>query len=128
MSKVIPLVSLLKEAAATEHECTGSSFSAELAKQTQHGFRGIEACHSPVVSTFLYIRFKNLAFRDKDNVENTKKRLITEMQENYQQTSELSSAVPQAAASSPGPSSASPGSHAPTSSSAQVKKRNMGCF
>lgn len=43
MSKVIPLVSLLKEAAATEHECTGSSFSAELAKQTQHRFIGIEA-------------------------------------------------------------------------------------
>lgn len=124
LSKVIPLVSLLRAAAATEHQGTGSSLSAELALQTQRRFRGIEACHSLAASTFLDIRFENLAFRDKDNVENMKKRLITEMQ-----ASESSSAAPQAAASSPGPSSASapgpssasPGSPAPTSSSAQVK-------
>lgn len=57
-----------------------------------------------------------------------KKRLISEMQETYQLTSESSSAAPQAAASAPGPSSASPGSPAPTSSSAQVKKGIWAAF
>ena len=106
MSKVIPLVSLLhRAAAATEHQ--GSSLSAQLALQIQRRFRGIETCHSLAASTFLDVRFKNLAFRDKDNVENMKKRLLTEMQETYQLTSESSSAAPQAAASSSAPSSAS---------------------
>ncbi|KAI3374717.1 hypothetical protein L3Q82_021017 [Scortum barcoo] len=80
---------------------------------------GIETCHSLPASTFLDVRFKNLAFCDKDNVENMH---LTEMQETYKLTSEVSSAAPPAAASAPGPSSASPGSPAPTSSSAPVKK------
>ena len=106
VSKVIPLVSLLhRAAAATEHQ--GSSLSAQLALQIQRRFRGIETCHSLAASTFLDVRFKNLAFRDKDNVENMKTRLLTEMQETYQLTSESSSAAPQAAASSSAPSSAS---------------------
>ncbi|XP_041846931.1 E3 SUMO-protein ligase ZBED1-like [Melanotaenia boesemani] len=119
VSKVIPLVSLLhRAAAATEHQ--GSSLSAELGLQIQCRFHGIETCYSLAASTFLDIRFKNLVFRDKDNVE--KHVLLTEMQETYHLTSESSSAGPPAAASSPGPSSASLGSPAPTSSSAQVKK------
>lgn len=61
---------------------------------------------SLAASTFLDVRFKNLAFREKDNVENMKKRLLTEMRETYQLTSESSSAAPPAAASAPGPNSA----------------------
>ena len=84
MSKVIPLVSPLhRAAAAIEHQ--GRSLSAQLALQIQRRFCGIETCHSIAASTSLDVRFKNLAFRD--NVENVKKRLLTEMQETYQLTS-----------------------------------------
>ncbi|MBN3281745.1 ZBED4 protein, partial [Polyodon spathula] len=61
VSKVIPLVSLLlRAAAATERQ--GSSLDTELALQCQRRFRGIETFHSLAASTFLDIRFKNLAF------------------------------------------------------------------
>ncbi|XP_077096440.1 E3 SUMO-protein ligase ZBED1-like [Siphateles boraxobius] len=80
VSKVIPLVSLLLRAsAATERQ--GSSFATELAQQCQRRFRGIETIHSLGASTFLDIRFKHLAFRDKDHVEAVKKRLLSEMRD-----------------------------------------------
>lgn len=77
VSKVIPLVSLLLGATAAS-ERQGSSFATELA---QRRFRGIETLHSLTASTFLDIRFKHLAFRDKDHVEAVKKRLLSEMQD-----------------------------------------------
>jgi len=80
VSKVIPLVSLLlKASAATERQ--GSSFAKELAQQCQRRFCGIETKHSLGASTFLDIRFKHLAFRDKDHVEAVKKRLLSEMRD-----------------------------------------------
>ncbi|MGH0136788.1 UNVERIFIED_CONTAM: hypothetical protein FKN15_062076 [Acipenser sinensis] len=108
VSKVIPLVSLLLSTAAL---------------QCQRRFRGIETFHSLAASTFLDIRFKNLAFRDRDNVETMKKRMLTEMQEIHQPTSEsplpgsTSAPVP-SSASAPMPRFASPVTPASTPSSA----------
>ncbi|MGH0115901.1 UNVERIFIED_CONTAM: hypothetical protein FKN15_054257 [Acipenser sinensis] len=122
VSKVIPLVLLLlRAAAATERQ--GSSLATELALQCQRRFRGIETFHSLDASAFLDIRFKNLAFRDRDNVETMKKRMLTEMQEVHQPTSEspppgsTSAPVP-SSASAPMPRFASPVTPASTPSSA----------
>ncbi|MBN3283372.1 ZBED4 protein, partial [Polyodon spathula] len=71
VSKVIPLVSLLLRAAAAI-ERQGSSLAAELGLQCQSRFRGIETFHSLAA----------------DNVETMKKRMLTEMQEVHQPTSE----------------------------------------
>ncbi|MGH0114649.1 UNVERIFIED_CONTAM: hypothetical protein FKN15_031791 [Acipenser sinensis] len=75
-------ISFERAAAATERQ--GSSLATELALQCQRRFRGIETFHSLDASAFLDIRFKNLAFRDRDNVETMKKRMLTEMQEVHQ--------------------------------------------
>lgn len=72
ISKVIPLVSLLLRATAAS-ERQGCSFAAELAQQCQRRFRGVETLHSLAASTFLDMRFKHLAFCDKDHVEAVKK-------------------------------------------------------
>ncbi|KAK6470307.1 zinc finger BED domain-containing protein 1-like [Huso huso] len=114
VSKVIPLVSLLlRAAAATERQ--GSSLATELALQCQGRFRGIETFHSLAASTFLDIRFKNLAFRDRDNVETMKTRMLTEMQEVHQPTSE---SPPPGSTSAPMPRFVSPVTPASTPSSA----------
>ncbi|MGH0159335.1 UNVERIFIED_CONTAM: hypothetical protein FKN15_045766 [Acipenser sinensis] len=122
VSKVIPLVSLLlRAAAATERQ--GSCLATELALQCQRRFCVIETFHSLAASTFLDIRFKNLAFRDRDNVETMKKQMLTEMQEVHQPTSEspspgsTSAPVP-SSASAPMPRFASPVTPASTPSSA----------
>ncbi|KAI7789919.1 hypothetical protein IRJ41_016970, partial [Triplophysa rosa] len=80
VSKVIPLVSLLLRATVVS-ERQGCSFATELAQQCHRRFRGIETLHSLAASTFLDIRLKHLAFRDKDHVEIVKKRLLSEMQD-----------------------------------------------
>lgn len=83
VSKVIPLVSLIHRAiAACEHQ--GSSLATQLAQQCQRRFGCTETMHCLAASTFLDVRFKHLGFRDKDNVEAIKIRLLTEMQEIYQ--------------------------------------------
>lgn len=78
VSKVIPLVSLIHRAVAA-CERQGSSLATQLAQQCQRRFRGIESIHCRAASTFLDVRFKHLGFRDKDNVEVMKKRLLSEM-------------------------------------------------
>lgn len=83
VSKVIPLVSLIHRAVAA-CERQGSSLATQLAQQCQRRFRGIESIHCLAASTFLDVRFKHFGFRDKDNVEVMKKRLLSEMQEVYQ--------------------------------------------
>ncbi|RXM27657.1 E3 ubiquitin-protein ligase TRIM56 [Acipenser ruthenus] len=121
LNKVMLDLGKLKAAAATERQ--GSSLATELALQCQRRFRGIETFHSLAASTFLDIRFKNLAFRDRDNVETMKKRMLTEMQEVHQPTSEspppgsTSAPVP-SSASAPMPRFASPVTPASTPSSA----------
>ncbi|KAA0714611.1 hypothetical protein E1301_Tti020309 [Triplophysa tibetana] len=91
ISKVIPLVSLLLRAtAASEHQ--GCSFATELAQQCHRRFRGVETIHSLAASTFLDMRLKHLAFRDKDHVETVKKRLLSEMQDVHLATSESATA------------------------------------
>lgn len=78
-SKVIPLLSLLHRAvAACEHQ--GSYLATQLAQQCQQRFKGIETIPGLAASTFLDVRFKQLGFRDKDNVEAVIKQLLTEMQ------------------------------------------------
>lgn len=99
ISKVIPLVSLLLRAtAASEHQ--GCSFAAELAQQCQRRFCGVETIHRFAASTFLDMRFKHLAFRDKDHVEAVKKRLLSEMQDVHLTTSELAAAPLEATSTS----------------------------
>ncbi len=99
ISKVIPLVSLLLRATAAS-ERQGCSFAAELAQQCQRRFRGVETIHSLAASTFLDMRFKHLAFRDKDHVEAVKKRLLSEMQDVHLATSELAAAPLEATSTS----------------------------
>ncbi len=91
ISKVIPLVSLLLRATAAS-ERQGCSFATELAQQCQRRFRGVETIHSLAPSTFLDMRFKHLAFRDKDHIEAVKKQLQSEMQDVHLATSELAAA------------------------------------
>uniref|UniRef100_A0A3B4TRY0 BED-type domain-containing protein n=1 Tax=Seriola dumerili TaxID=41447 RepID=A0A3B4TRY0_SERDU len=59
VSKVIPLVTLLRRSTAT-HESQGIKLAAELSSQCQHRFRAIETFYGLAVSTFLDTRFKNL--------------------------------------------------------------------
>ncbi|XP_067305981.1 E3 SUMO-protein ligase ZBED1-like [Pseudorasbora parva] len=99
VSKIIPLVTLLLKATAVS-ERQGSSFATELAQQCQRRFRGVETIHSLCASTFLDIRFKHLAFRDKDHVEVVKKRLLSEMQDVRLATSDLAAAPPEATSTS----------------------------
>uniref|UniRef100_A0A672ST01 HAT C-terminal dimerisation domain-containing protein n=1 Tax=Sinocyclocheilus grahami TaxID=75366 RepID=A0A672ST01_SINGR len=98
ISKVIPPISLLLRATAAS-ERQGCSFATELAQQCQRRFRGVETIHSLAASTFLDMRFKHLAFRDKDHVEAVKKQLLSEMQDVHLATSELA-AAPEATSTS----------------------------
>uniref|UniRef100_A0A3Q2CC25 HAT C-terminal dimerisation domain-containing protein n=1 Tax=Cyprinodon variegatus TaxID=28743 RepID=A0A3Q2CC25_CYPVA len=103
ISKVVPLVSLLlRSLCASEQE--GSKLAAELSAQCHRRFRATETFYGLAASTYLDIRFKNLAFRDSSNVEPVKARLVTEMQ-SVSQTSAapLSSATSSATSSTPTP-------------------------
>nr|XP_020464748.1 zinc finger BED domain-containing protein 1-like [Monopterus albus] len=104
VSKVIPLVSLLLKSTANS-ERQGSKLAAELSAQCLRRFRAIETFYGLAVSTYLDIRFKNLAFRDSSNVEPVKARLVTEMsQTSAPSTSRLSSSSAPAHANTSGSS------------------------
>ncbi|KAL6473272.1 hypothetical protein MHYP_G00194600 [Metynnis hypsauchen] len=120
VSKVIPLVSLIHRAVAA-CECQGSSLAAQLAQQRQRRFRGIESIYCLAASTFLDVRFKHLGFRDKDNVEVMKKRLLSEIQEVYQTRQAAPTLAPSSTAtvsSSPYTSTSGPSTSEPNQSPA----------
>ncbi|KAL7859662.1 hypothetical protein SRHO_G00148090 [Serrasalmus rhombeus] len=120
VSKVIPLVSLIHRAVAA-CECQGSSLAAQLAQQCQRRFRGIESIYCLAASTFLDVRCKHLGFRDKDNVEVMKKRLLSEMQEVYQTRQAAPTLAPSSTAtvsSSPYTSTSGPSTSEPNQSPA----------
>lgn len=79
ISKVIPLVSLLQNAAMLAGQ-KGNTLALQLAAQCKRRFENIEHNFTLAASTFLDIRFKNIVFCDTGNVEVIKSRLISEMQ------------------------------------------------
>ncbi|KAL6490173.1 hypothetical protein MHYP_G00005180 [Metynnis hypsauchen] len=102
-------------------ECQGSSLTAQLAQQCQCRFRGIESIYCLAAGTFLDVRFKHLGFRDKDNVEVMKKRLLSEMQEVYQTRQAAPTLAPSSTAtisSSPYTSTSGPSTSEPNQSPA----------
>uniref|UniRef100_A0AAQ5Y0H8 BED-type domain-containing protein n=1 Tax=Amphiprion ocellaris TaxID=80972 RepID=A0AAQ5Y0H8_AMPOC len=76
ISKVIPLVCLLQRSAGQKD----NTLASQLAAQCQRHFQNIEHNHTIAASTFLDIRFKNIAFCDIRNVETIKSRIISNMQ------------------------------------------------
>ncbi|XP_035799093.1 E3 SUMO-protein ligase ZBED1-like [Amphiprion ocellaris] len=76
ISKVITLVCLLQRSAGQKD----NTLASQLAAQCQRRFQNIEHSHTIAASTFLDIRFKNIAFCDIGNVETIKSRIISDMQ------------------------------------------------
>ncbi|CAL9706231.1 unnamed protein product [Knipowitschia caucasica] len=118
MSKVIPLVSvLLKATAATEHQ--ENILSRQLLFQCQRRFHSIETFYGIGACTFLDIRFRNIAFRNKDNLENVKRRILAEMKENQLVPQAASSVSNCASSTPPAPTPPAPTPAAPTPAAPQ---------
>ncbi|XP_051793095.1 zinc finger BED domain-containing protein 4-like [Acanthochromis polyacanthus] len=76
ISKVIPLVCLLQCSAGQKD----NTLASQLEAQCKRRFQNIEHNHILAASTFLDIRFKNIAFCDIRNVETIKSRIIGDLQ------------------------------------------------